>query len=537
MGRGLLRRKPLEQMIAEAGPSGTDPGTGAEPGTGAGLERTMGLGQLTLLGISSVIGTGIFFVLGTTVPDAGPGVVLSFVLAAAVAGLAALCYVELAGAIPVAGSTYSYAYASLGEGAAYLVAWCLILEYGVAASTVAVSWGQYLNEVGDAVFGVTLPDAISQPPGAGGYVNIPALVVVLLCSLLLARGTRESARVNAVMVCIKIGVLVLFVVVALTAFDADRFSDFAPHGIGGIGLAAAGVFFSYVGFDAVATASEEVRNPRRTIPLALLLTLASVTVLYIAVAFAGVGAQPAARFGEQADAGEAVLAEILRGASESGWPALVLSAGAVVSIFSVVLVTLFGQTRILFAMARDGLVPQIFRRVDRQRHTPVGNTWIVGAGVGTLAALVPLQSLADLTSMGTLIAFVAVAAAVVVLRRIAPDVARPFKVPFYPVVPVLCAVSCLYLAYLLPGLTWLLFGGWLLLAAGLYLGFGRRRGPRQDGDGDAVSGAGRSEGSVESDEAGEAAPVRAGAAVPRPAESAAHRLDHPAPGDLPPPRA
>ncbi|MCT4357851.1 APC family permease [Streptomyces sp. Je 1-79] len=474
----LRRRKPLNEMIAEAEGDYSGPP----------LRRSMGLWQLTLLGISSVVGTGIFFVLGTTVPKAGPSVVVSFAIAAAVAGLGALCYVELAGAVPVSGSTYSYAYASLGEGAAYLVAWCLILEYGVAVSTVAVSWGQYLNEVTDALFGVTLPDAISQPPGAGGLVNVPALVVVLLCSLLLARGTRESARVNAAMVCVKIGVLVFFVAVALTAFTSDNFSDFAPQGIGGVTVAASGVFFSYVGFDAVSTAGEEVRNPRRTIPLALLFTLLAVTTLYVAVAVAGVGAQPASRFGEQADAGEPVLAEILRNVTGLGWPALVLSAGAVVSIFSVVLVTLFGQTRILFSMARDGLVPEVFRRVDRRRHTPVHNTWIVGAGVGLLAAFVPLQHLADLTSLGTLIAFVAVAAAVVVLRRIAPDAPRPFRVPLYPVVPVLSALSCLYLAYLLPGVTWTLFGIWLLLAAVLYLAFGRRR-SRLRHDGAAPDGA------------------------------------------------
>ncbi|MGP3690152.1 APC family permease [Streptomyces sp. IBSNAI002] len=460
----VTRRKALEDLTREA----------AEGGGEGGLRRTMGLWQLTLLGISSVVGTGIFFVLGTTVPKAGPAVVLSFALAAVVAGLGALCYAELASTVPVAGSTYSYAYASLGEGAAYLVAWCLILEYGVAVATVAVSWGQYLNEVTGSLFGFALPGAISQPPGAGGAVNLPALAVVLLCSLLLVRGTRESAIVNAVMVCVKTGVLVLFVAVALTAFDGSRFADFAPAGVAGVTVAASGVFFSFIGFDAVSTAGEEVRDPRRTVPLALLLTLVTVTALYAAVAVAGVGAQDAARFGEQAEGGRAVLAEILRQVTGMGWPALVLSAGAVVSIFSVVLVTLFGQTRILFSMARDGLVPQVFSRVDRKRHTPAHNTWIVGAGVGLLAAFVPLQQLADLTSLGTLIAFAAVAAAVLVLRRTAPEAPRPFRLPLHPLVPVLSAGSCLYLAWLLPGLTWSLFGLWLLLAAGLYLGFGRR---------------------------------------------------------------
>ncbi|MBZ4016410.1 amino acid permease [Streptomyces purpurogeneiscleroticus] len=471
----LCRRKPIGQLVSEADTDDeAGESTDAKGAGGASLRRSMGVGQLTLIGISSVVGTGIFFVLGTTVPKAGPAVLLSFALAAVVAGLGALCYVELAGALPVSGSTYSYTYASLGEGAAYVVAWCLVLEYGVAVSTVAVSWGQYLNELTDALFGFQLPEAISQPPGAGGYFNLPALVVVLLCSLLLVRGTRESAAVNAVMVAVKLGVLVLFVAVAITAFNAEHFTDFAPHGMAGIGAAASGVFFSYVGFDTVATAGEEVRNPRRTIPLALTFTLIVVTLLYILVALAAVGAQPAGEFGKQAAAGEAVLAEILRQVTGMGWPAVVLSAGAVVSIFSVVLVTLFGQTRILFAMARDGLVPQIFRRVDRKRHTPAHNTWIVGVLVGLLAALVPLQHLADLTSMGTLAAFIAVAAAVVVLRRIAPDAPRSYRVPLFPFVPILSAASCLYLAYLLPGVTWTLFGAWLLLAAALYLAFGRR---------------------------------------------------------------
>ncbi|MFK4190253.1 APC family permease [Streptomyces sparsogenes] len=444
------------------------------PAAAATLHRSIGLVQLTMIGISAVVGTGIFFILGTSVPLAGPSVVISFVLAATVAGLAALCYAELAGVLPVAGSTYSYAYASLGEGMAYLVAWCLILEYGVSVSAVAVSWGQYVNELTDALLGFSLPSAIGQPPGAGGVVNIPALVVVLLCSALLARGTRESAVVNAVMVVVKLAALAMFVVIALTAFRAHNFADFAPHGLAGIGAAASGVFFTFVGFDTVATAGEEVRNPKRTVPLALFFTLAVVTVIYVLVSIAAIGAQPADRFGAQADAGEAVLAEILRDVTGMGWPAVLLAAGAVVSIFSIVLVTLFGQTRILLSMARDGLMPQIFQRVDRKRHTPVHNTWMVGLITGTLAALVPLKYLADLTSMGTLIAFVAVAAAIVVLRRLAPAARRPYRVPFYPVVPGLTAASCLYLAYLLPGITWALFAAWLLLAAVVYLLFGRR---------------------------------------------------------------
>lgn len=455
----LLRRKAVSAMVEETGAQ-TDGGT---------LARRIGPVQLMGLGIGATIGTGIFFVLSTAVPEAGPAVVVSFVLAAVTAGFTALCYAELASTIPVAGSSYSYAYATLGEVVAYVVGWCLVLEYAVSAAAVSVGWSEYLNALLDDTVGLRIPDALSAAPGAGGVVNLPAIVLVTLCALLLVRGTSESARANAVMVGLKILVLLFFAAIAFGAFDADNYTPFAPTGVSGVGIAAASIFFSFIGLDAVSTAGEEVHNPRRTLPLAIIGSLVVVTTVYLLVAVAAVGAQPPARFAGQ-DAG---LAAILEQVTGSRWPAIVLAAGAVVSIFSVTLVVLYGQTRILFAMSRDGLIPSLFSRVDRRTLTPVRGTVATALFVGVLAGLVPLDFLVDLTSMGTLVAFTVVSIGVMVLRRTQPDLPRGFRVPGYPVVPLLSIAFCLYLIYGLPGVTYALFAGWLAIAAAVYAGYAR----------------------------------------------------------------
>ena len=455
----LLRRKPVSAMVEE---------TGAQTDGGA-LARRIGTVQLMGLGIGATVGTGIFFVLSAAVPEAGPAVVVSFVLAAVTAGFTALCYAELASTIPVAGSSYSYAYATLGEVVAYVVGWCLLLEYAVSAAAVSVGWSEYLNALLDDTIGVRIPDALSVAPGAGGVVNLPAVVLVTLCALLLVRGASESARVNAVMVATKLLVLLFFVAIAFTAFDAENYTPFAPLGVSGVGIAAASIFFSFIGLDAVSTAGEEVHNPRRTLPLAIIGSLVVVTTVYLLVAVAAVGAQPPAEF-EGQDAG---LAAILQQVTGSRWPAIVLAAGAVISIFSVTLVVLYGQTRILFAMSRDGLVPALFSRVDRRTLTPVRGTIVTAVFVGVLAGLVPLDFLVDLTSMGTLVAFTVVSIGVIVLRRTQPDLPRGFRVPGYPVVPVLSVLFCLYLIYGLPGATYALFAVWLAIAAVVYVTYAR----------------------------------------------------------------
>uniref|UniRef100_UPI000AAA6A27 APC family permease n=1 Tax=Peterkaempfera griseoplana TaxID=66896 RepID=UPI000AAA6A27 len=459
LGARMLRRKPVAALIAEGGGGGEER-----------LRRSIGLWQLSCIGIGATVGTGIFFVLGSAVPEAGPAVVVSFVIAAITAGLTALCYAELASAIPVSGSSYSYAYATLGEAVAFGVGACLLLEYGVSASAITVTWGQYLNEFCRDVFGFTIPDAISRPPGHGGYFNLPAVVLVALCCLLLIRGARESARVNAVMVGIKLVVLVLFVCVGLTGFRSGNLSDFAPLGIGGIGAAASSIFFSFIGLDAVSTAGEEVRDPRRTMPLAIIISLLVVTLLYVGVAVTAVAAQPWQRFKGQ----EAGLAQILRDVTGSSWPSVMFALGAIVSIFSITLVVLYGQTRILYSMGRDGMLPARFARVSARTGTPVWNTVVVGAGVALLGAFVPLDVLADLTSMGTLVAFAVVSVGVMVLRRTAPRLDRGFKVPGYPVVPLVSVGFCLYLIQGLHGVTFTLFGIWVAGAAVVYFGYGIR---------------------------------------------------------------
>lgn len=445
-----LRRKPVTTMSAE---------TGADVERGGALRRSIGLVQLTALGVGATVGTGIFFVLSEATPEAGPAVSVSFLIAAVTAGLTALCYAELASTVPVAGSTYSYAYATLGESVAMGVAACLILEYLVSTAAVSVGWSEYLNALLAATTGWRLPEALSSAPGAGGVVNLPAIVLVALCAVLLVRGVSESAAVNTVMVVIKLGVLLLFAVVALTAFTADNFAGFAPLGVSGVGAAAGTVFFSFIGLDAVSTAGEEATDPRRTLPRAILLALAIVTVVYLLVVVAALGAQPWPRFGGQ----EAGLAAILTDVTRAPWPAIVLAAGAVISIFSVTLVTLYAQTRILYTMSRDGMVPAMFARVDPRTLTPVRNTIVVAVVVGLLAGLVPLDVLADLVSVGTLVAFCVVSIGVIVLRRTAPDLPRGFRTPGHPVVPVLSILACLYLISGLGLLTLGVFAAWMVV--------------------------------------------------------------------------
>ncbi len=435
------------------------------------LARSIGLFQLTMLGVGATIGTGIFVALTTAVPEAGPAVTLSFVIAGITAALTALCYAELASCVPAAGSSYSYAYATLGELAAFLIGACLLLEYGVSASAIAVGWGQYLNELLTIVTGWRLPDAIASPPGKGGVINLPAVILVLMCMTLLLRGARESSTANAVLVVAKLAVLALFVGIALAHMSAHNFHPFAPMGMIGIGSAASSIFFSYIGIDAVSTAAEEVKNPRRTLPLAIVLSLLIVTGAYILVAVAAVGAQPWTVFAGQ----EAGLAVILHNLTGAAWPAVVLSLGAIASIFSVTLVVLFGQTRILYAMSRDGLLPAFFRKIDPVSHVPRQNTIVVSVGAALFAALVPLDVLVNLTSMGTLIAFAAVSAGVIILRRTQPALPRGYRVPLFPLLPIASVAFCLYLIAGLPADTYLLFAAWIGAACLIYFGYSARR--------------------------------------------------------------
>ena len=452
-----LRRKDVTELVTEAGHGG--------------LKRSLGLGQLTMLSIGATLGSGIFVVLGEAVPVAGPAVVLSFVLAGITALFSALSYAELAGMIPLSGSSYSYAYATLGELVAWICGWCLVLEYGVSVASVAVGWGQYLNELLRLSLGVTLPDALSQPPGDGGLVNVPAIIVVLLAMVLLLSGAKESARANTIMVVVKIGTLVLFCAIAFTAVQAKNFTPFVPLGLAGLSAGGAKVFFSYIGFDAASTAGEEAENPQRDLPRAILLSLAIVTVLYCLVAVAAVGALPWQQF----DGQQAALSHVLSVVADNKIWAALLAVGAIVAISSVVLTVLYGQTRILFAMSRDGLVPRSLSTVDARTGSPRTNTIVVSLFVAALAAFIPLGKLADATSIGTLFAFALVNVAVLLLRRRQPDRPRTFRVPFAPVTPILGVVCCGYLMFSLDGATWVVFGAWMAVGMLIYFGYGIRR--------------------------------------------------------------
>ncbi|MGH3677211.1 MAG: amino acid permease [Mycobacterium sp.] len=439
------------------------------------LKRSIGTFRLMMFGVGATVGTGIFFVLAEAVPEAGPAVIISFIMAGIAAGLSAICYAELASAVPVSGSTYSYAYTTLGEFVAMGVAACLLLEYGVSISVVSVGWSGYLNELLNNLFGFQIPQLLSAAPWDAdpGVINLPAVILIAMCALLLIRGASESALVNTIMVIIKLAVLLMFVVIALTAYNSDHFAGFWDSGIGGITLAAGSIFFTFIGLDAVATAGDEVKDPQRTMPKAIIGALVIVTTVYLLVAISALGSQPTAEFGseEQATAG---LAVILRNITGGTWAGTVLAAGAVISIFSVTLVVMYGQTRILFAMGRDGLLPSMFAKVNPRTMTPVGNTIIVAAVCALLAGFVPLEYLWDLVSIGTLVAFIVVSIGVVVLRVRQPDLPRGFKVPLYPITPILAVLACAAVLFSLPAITWFWFGAWVAVALLFYLFWSRR---------------------------------------------------------------
>ena len=461
---------------------------GGDPSHESGMPQTLGLFTLTMIGVGSTIGTGIFFVMAEAVPKAGAAVILSFILASVTAGLTALCYAELAASIPASGSSYSYTYAALGEFAAFIVAGCLLLEYALAASATAIGWSGYLNSFLQNAFHISIPEALRSPmlvSGKNGFefhpgqFNVPPLILVALCAILLLRGTKESATANAVMVVIKVAVLVFFCVVAMSGFDAKNFTPFFTEaGMKGVTAAAGTVFFSFIGLDTVATAGAEVKHPRRNVPLGILLALLIVTVAYLAVAITSIGAQPIAKF----DGQEAGLAEILKSVTGQSWQAIVLSAGAVISVFSVTLVTIYGQTRILFAVSRDGLIPKVFQRLSEAKHVPANNTLIVCIVVGIVAGTVDSGYLWDMVSMGTLVAFIAVSLSVPLLRKQGSGRAAAnatldgFRVPLGPyVIPLLSVLACLYIMSDLSRATYTVFSVWMTLTVLAYFAYGIRR--------------------------------------------------------------
>lgn len=445
------------------------------------MPRTINLLQLTLIGVGSTLGTGIFFAMAETVPLAGPAVVVSFLLAAMTALLTALCYAEVASALPISGSSYTFTYVTLGEGAAVMVAACLLLEWGIAGAAVSVGWSAYLNQLIEMVTGHSIPALWREPPfqknvdglipGGQGMVNLPAIIVVWLCALLLLRSSRESARLNAILTIIKIAILLLFVGMTLTVFKAEHFAPFMPLGPSGIGAAAAIIFFSFVGLDSVVNASEEAINPQRNIPWAIMLALLIVTCVYVLVAVGSLGVQTYDQFSGASGA----LPAILLAATQSPATSILLAAGAVISIFSVTLLTLFGQARIYFAMARDGLLPSKLGTLDAKTQGPRSSTLLAAVMITPLAGFLPSHVLWGMVSLGTLMAFIAVAVTQIMLRQRRGDqTATGFKVPGYPFTPLASIAACIYLISNLSSTVFTLFAVWLTLALLFYAAFGQR---------------------------------------------------------------
>jgi APA family basic amino acid/polyamine antiporter len=332
-----------------------------------------------------------------------------------------------------------------------------------------VGWGQYFNSLLDTLFGLTLPESIAGPPGEGGTVNLPAVFIVLAVTAILCYGVRESARANTIMVFVKLGVLVLFLVLGVTAFTSDHFTPFAPQGLDGVVTASSVIFFAYIGFDAVSTSGEEARNPGRDLPIAILGSLAIATVLYILVALVAIGALPVSQLAGV----EAPLATAIDKGAGFGWASSIISFGALVAITSVVLTVLYGQSRIMFAMCRDGLMPRRWAFVHPRTHTPVYITAVFGLLIAVVAAFVPLKEIAKLVNIGTLFAFVLVNLGVIILRRTRPDLQRGFRVPFVPVFPIIGILLCGYLMKYLDKDTWIRFVVWLIAGLAIYVAYGR----------------------------------------------------------------
>jgi basic amino acid/polyamine antiporter, APA family len=442
------------------------------------FRRHLGLGSLVLLGVGAVVGAGIFVITGTAAANyAGPAVALSFLIAGVGCLCAALCYAELSSMIPVAGSAYTYSYATLGEFVAWIVGWNLLLEYLLGAATIAVGWSGYLAAA-LAQVGLALPPALAGGPLAGGVLNLPACLVLLGLSFVLHRGIRASARFNAATVTVKIAVVLLVIGFGAFYVQAANWQPFLPANTGvagefgwsGVMRAAGVVFFAYIGFDMLSSSAQEAINPRRNVPLSLLITLAICTALYMGMSLVVTGLAPYTML----DVPHPVFVAVEHAGAGLAWLKPLISISVIFGLCSGMLVCLYGQARILYAMGRDGLLPRRFAAVNARYGTPGFGTWSVGISAAVLAALLPIQILGELLAIGTLLAFNVVCAGVLVLRRLQPDLSRAFRVPLVWPVGLAGIAICTYMMISLPGTTWLRFAGWLAAGLALYFLYGSR---------------------------------------------------------------
>jgi APA family basic amino acid/polyamine antiporter len=468
------------------------------------LKRLLGPWSLIGLGLGAVIGTGVWVLTGTAAagetvavpsmmkapvldlllhgrdavstfgrPGAGPGISLSYLLTAVVCGFAALCYAELASMIPIAGSAYTFTYATLGELAAWIVGWNLILEYAVSNMAVAVGFSAYFNDILDSLFGFQLPEMLSRPTmEAGAYsgaiFNLPAFLILMILTMVLVRGVRESAQANNTMVVIKVAAILVFVFGAARAIDPSNYQPFLPNGFQGLLTGSAIVFFTYIGFDSVSTAAEECRNPQRDLPIGIVGTLGICAVLYVSVALVLTGIVNWKELGN--------AAPVVNALRVLGFDSIrqIVGVGAVVGMVSSLMVFQYGQARIWFAMSRDGLLPRMFSRVHPRHQTPHVSTWVAGLFVAIPAGVWDIGTFADLASIGTLFAFAVVSAGVLILRKTQPDRKRGFRVPWSPVTPCISIAACFLLMLGLPLETWIRFVVWLLIGLVIYWSFGKR---------------------------------------------------------------
>lgn len=453
--KSIFQTKSLENMLATT--------------KNRGLKRVLGPIELTALGIGAIIGTGIFVLTGVAAAQyAGPALILSFILSGITCVCAALCYAELAAMIPVAGSAYTYCYVGLGEIWAWIVGWDLVLEYLVFVSTVSVGWSAYMVNLLQAA-GLSTPAALINPIGvSGGFINLPAIIIAVIVTFVVYIGIKEAAGVNNILVLIKVSVVIFFIAIAARHINPANWKPFFPFGIGGVFRGAAIIFFAYVGFDAVATAAEEVKNPQRDLPIGIITSLIICTILYIVVSAILTGILPYDQYRN-------VAAPVAYALLKIGipWGSALVAIGAVAGITSVCLVTNYGATRIIYSLSRDGLLPKTFSTVNKKYGTPGKTTILVGCITVVLSGFLPVSRLAEMTNIGTLTAFIVVAIAVMLLRKTLPQVERSFKTPWVPVIPIIAIIGCIVLIFSLPRFTQMVFAVWITLGLIIYFSFGR----------------------------------------------------------------
>ena len=472
---GIFIRKPISQLVSEASETGSQS-----------LRRVLGPGSLIALGVGVIIGAGLFSITGTVASAyTGPAITLAFVVAAIGCCFAGLCYAEFASMIPVAGSAYTYAYATMGELIAWIIGWDLVLEYSVAATTVSISWSRYFVVVLED-FGIHLPPALTACPWDGGIVNLPAAFIVVAMSLFLVRGTKGSSVLNGIIVFLKVAVIALFIGLGWRYIDQANYTPYLPQntgvlgefGFSGVMRGAAIVFFAFLGFDAVSTAAQETKNPKRDMPIGILGSLLVCTVLYMLFGHVMTGVAHYTEFAGHE--GIAPVAIAIRHMGEGGaeafpWLNRAILLAILFGYCSVIMVTLLAQSRIFLSMSRDGLLPPFFSRIHPRFRTPAHSNGLVMGVVALMAACVPAEVAGEMTSIGTLLAFTLVCAAVLVVRRTQPDAPRSFRTPWVPLVPVLGILTCLGLMLFLPADTWIRLVVWMLIGLDIYVGYGLKR--------------------------------------------------------------